>query len=60
MEQFQGREKPVIIISTVRSQNREKFENIDIKFKLGFVRNPKVIRQSFKYGLGLIRIFSAV
>ncbi|GAQ77983.1 RNA helixase SDE3 [Klebsormidium nitens] len=39
VEQFQGREKRVIIISTVRS-SAEHIES-DLKHNLGFLRNPK-------------------
>jgi helicase MOV-10 len=38
-EVFQGKEKNVIIISTVRSQSQ--YLNMDHKFKLGFLKNPK-------------------
>ena len=38
-EQFQGQERKVIIISTVRSQVEHLKE--DFTFNLGFLRNPK-------------------
>ncbi|VEN64308.1 unnamed protein product [Callosobruchus maculatus] len=41
VEQFQGKEKLVIIISTVRSKNFAEYEKIDQKCQLGFLRNPK-------------------
>jgi superfamily I DNA and/or RNA helicase len=39
-ETYQGREKRVLLISTVRSQRN--FLAVDSKFKLGFVANAKV------------------
>jgi superfamily I DNA and/or RNA helicase len=38
-EEFQGREKRVVIISTVRS--KEEFIDSDLVHKLGFLKNPK-------------------
>lgn len=39
-ESFQGREKRIILISTVRAQHA--LLRYDQKYKLGFVRNPQV------------------
>ena len=39
VEQFQGQERLIIIVSTVRSD--PKFTAKDAKFHLGFLRNPK-------------------
>jgi len=40
VEEFQGRERLVIIISTVRSSDAHV--PLDYQFNLGFLRNPKV------------------
>lgn len=40
VEKFQGQEKLIVIISTVRS--RIEFLPSDYQFGLGFLRNPKV------------------
>lgn len=44
VEEFQGQEKMIIIVSTVRSN--PEFLSLDMDFKLGFLRNPKVIHDN--------------
>ncbi|XP_052806170.1 putative helicase MOV-10 [Mya arenaria] len=41
VEEFQGQEFKVIIISTVRSNKSLAYRDIDLQFNLGFLRNPK-------------------
>ena len=40
MEEFQGQERSVILISTVRSS--QNCVQLDLDFNLGFLKNPKV------------------
>jgi len=42
VEQFQGQERKVIIISTVRSESNPLRSIYEAKFHLGFLDNPKV------------------
>ena len=39
VEEFQGQDRTIIIVSTVRS--KPEYLSIDVQFKLGFLRNPK-------------------
>ena len=41
VEEFQGQERLVIIVSTVRCN--PEYLSLDFKHNLGFLRNPKVI-----------------
>ena len=41
VEEFQGQERLIIIVSTVRSTKPEHLQ-LDMDYKLGFLRNPKV------------------
>ena len=44
MEEFQGQERRVILISTVRSCS--EYLQLDQTFRLGFLKNPKVWSQA--------------
>lgn len=39
VEEFQGQERSIILISTVRSS--QSFVQLDLDFNLGFLKNPK-------------------
>ncbi|XP_033119627.1 uncharacterized protein LOC117118976 isoform X3 [Anneissia japonica] len=54
VEEFQGQEKPVIIISTVRSG--EEYIGFDLRHKLGFLSNPKRFNVSVTRAQGLLII----
>ena len=49
VEEFQGQERRVIIISTVRSN--DEYLPMDIEYKMGFVSNPKVCLKSEYEGI---------
>ncbi|KAI8909669.1 P-loop containing nucleoside triphosphate hydrolase protein [Gorgonomyces haynaldii] len=52
VESFQGREKPVIIISTVRST--VDYLEHDAQFNLGFLRDPKRFNVAVTRAIGLL------
>lgn len=47
VEEFQGQERTVIIVSTVRS--KPEYMSFDMQFHLGFLRNPKVRNVNILY-----------
>jgi superfamily I DNA and/or RNA helicase len=56
VEEFQGQERKVIIISTVRSNS--KYTDFDYKHDLGFIKNPKRFNVSItRAQVGLISLF---
>ena len=46
VEEFQGQERKIIIVSTVRSD--PEYLSLDMDFKLGFLKNPKVWKFTYR------------
>lgn len=58
VEEFQGQERKVIIISTVRSNT--EYLALDAQYKLGFLKNPKVLRSNYFLPHSMIYIFQEI
>lgn len=55
MEEFQGQERKVILISTVRSTR--DYVKFDEEFSLGFLTNPKVGIHNLSFCFGFFVLF---
>ncbi|KAK0163342.1 hypothetical protein PV327_007034 [Microctonus hyperodae] len=54
VEEFQGQERKIIILSTVRSNN--KYVNDDVKYSLGFIASPRRLNVAITRARSLIII----
>lgn len=54
VEEFQGQERLIIIVSTVRCN--PEYLSLDFKHNLGFLRNPKVNTRFLKSSEGVVTI----
>ena len=52
VENFQGQERKIVILSTVRSD--PKFIEVDVDYNLGFIRNYKRFNVSITRAVGLL------